>query len=84
MIAPKKQRLSPMMGTSATNLIVGWLEKRKEENARQVVAVVRNITPDVQIIPMRSGIKERRGIERLRNEMKRRTRMSIKVMTAVR
>jgi hypothetical protein len=43
MMAPKKQMPIPMMGTRAKNLIEGWLEKRNEENARQVVAVVRNI-----------------------------------------
>ncbi|GAI04189.1 unnamed protein product, partial [marine sediment metagenome] len=43
MMAPKKQRLNPIMGMRLKDLIEGWLEKRNEENARQVVAVVRNI-----------------------------------------
>ena len=50
MMAPKKQMLKPIMGTRAKNLIEGWLEKRNEENARQVVAVVRNTAFPVSCI----------------------------------
>ncbi len=42
-MAPRKQILNPIMGIRPRNLIVGWLEKRKEEKAMTVVAVVRNI-----------------------------------------
>ncbi len=50
MMAPKKQRLNPIMGMRLKDLIEGWLEKRNEENARQVVAVVRNIAFPVSCI----------------------------------
>ena len=44
-----------MMGIRLMNLIEGWLEKRKEENARHVVAVVKEYSLPGQLYNLGQG-----------------------------